>query len=321
MNFPMQFGSVSPVKDLVLDGLRAGLAFRGDTISVKMRAGIPFTLEMIANHGIIDEFIDSLADAESRQVISWLIRFRSALSLIGDKQIILNDYFPSQISQREYEDLLEQAHKLPEASLKDALDVDLIENFLLGGYALDNICAVQEGDSVFDLGVFNANSTIDFARRAGANGRVIGFEPNPRLSQVARENLEQMGLTALIEQMAVGAEIGELRFKKAGAASRIDPNGDISVPCTTLDTYIADNAIDKVDFIKLDIEGFEVPALKGMLKTIKSKKPKIAVCIYHLATDLRLIPTIIQECHPGYRFFVRHRARHDGEIVMFCVPS
>ena len=318
--FPMPYGTTAPIKDLLLDGFRAGLHYRHDNLPDNNKLGAPFTREMLVHGDIIQSLMDELADDQSRQIISWLVRFRSALSLIGKKEVVLDRYFPPYIDRGRYDVLRNQAAKIPEAALAQALDVNLIENFLLGGYSLTNRCEVHAGETVFDLGVFNGNSTIDLARRAGANGTVIGFEPNPAMAEIARQNCALMNVTPKIETMAASNEVGELRFRKAGAASRIDPTGDIVVPCSTIDQYVSEHQITKVDFIKLDIEGHEVPALEGMKATITDHKPKIAVCVYHLASDLRLIPRLIRDCHPGYKFFIRHRARHDGEIIMFCVP-
>lgn len=311
----------STVKDCVLDGFKAALTYKVSGNDAVFRYGSQFTIEMIEQHAIIDQFIASLQDAESKEVIAWLIRFRAALSIIGDKDVVLDKFFPSRISKSEYAQLTQKASALPEAKLKSAIIVDLIENFLLGGYSISGICEVEAGDVVLDLGAFNGNSTIDLARRAGRSGQIIAFEPNGNIAVVARENLVKMGVSAEIVNSAVGEEEGELRFKKGGAASRIDPNGDIIVPVQTVDRFLAKRGIDRIDFLKLDIEGHEVQALKGAAETIRNSRPKIAVCIYHLATDLTLIPALISDYYPDYRFYVRHRARHDGEVVLFCVPQ
>lgn len=313
----------SIVKECVLEGFNAGLTHQlkkepGD--SSKAGAGSRFTIEMIKHHILIDSFIAQLKDDESKNIITWLIKFRAALSIIGDKEVVLESYFPSQISKSAYEDLREQARRLPEAKLKSAIDVDLIENFLLGGYSLPGICEVEPGDTVLDLGVFNGNSTVDLARRAGDTGRIFGFEPNDYISGVARENLNTMGIKAEIITSAVGKEEGELRFQRGGAASRVAPNGDEVVPVDTIDNFASKRQLGKINFLKFDIEGHEVQALQGAETTIRKGKPKIAVCIYHRAHDLIKIPALISEYHRGYKFYVRHRARHDGEIILFCVP-
>jgi FkbM family methyltransferase len=62
------------------------------------------------------------------------------------------------------------------------------------------------------------------------------------------------------------------------------------VKTIAIDDYASSIGLPHVDFIKMDIEGAELPALKGAIKTIHSHKPKLAIAIYHSLDDLVNIP-------------------------------
>ncbi|MBL0707873.1 MAG: FkbM family methyltransferase [Sulfurimonas sp.] len=83
-----------------------------------------------------------------------------------------------------------------------------------------------------------------------------------------------------------------------------------------------DNIIkEKVDFIKLDIEGAEQDALNGASKTIKKYKPILAVCIYHKAQDWYKIPEIVLCIDGEYKIYLRHYMEGIFESVLYFIPT
>ena len=75
---------------------------------------------------------------------------------------------------------------------------------------------------------------------------------------------------------------------------------------------------DKIDFIKMDIEGAELEALKGAEKTIRNYKPRLAICVYHKLQDFWEIPNWISSLNLGYKFHLRHFTTHSDETVLFA---
>ncbi len=59
--------------------------------------------------------------------------------------------------------------------------------------------------------------------------------------------------------------------------------------------------------------------MKGSRKIIENYKPKLAVCIYHKPEDLFLIPLLIREMNPSYRFYVRQYADARQETVLYAI--
>lgn len=76
----------------------------------------------------------------------------------------------------------------------------------------------------------------------------------------------------------------------------------IKVKLTTLDKFVEENNIKKIDFIKIDAEGSEREIIKGAKLIIKKFKPKIAVSAYHLPDDKKVIPELILSINKDYKY-------------------
>jgi len=124
-----------------------------------------------------------------------------------------------------------------------------------------------------------------------------------------------------LHNVGLYSEEKEVYFSQAGAGSRPDENGTSLVRLVAMDAYLTEQERAEITYIKLDIEGSEMEALKGMRETIIKYKPKLAICIYHEADDLWKIPLYIHQLNPGYRLYVRH---HDSkyllETVCYAIP-
>lgn len=301
---------------LILDALSTALQYRIDT--APPFPGLHFANHLLNNLSGLDFLYSKLADEESIAVLDWIVSYRLIESLTS-KEVALKLCTP-QISHESWRSMLEQARKLPEYSLKENLDVDVVENYILDGYNLSGKCGVSKDDIILDLGAFNGNSTIVLGRHAHA-GKVYAFEPNPDTQAILQENLKSANVSNYeLIRLGVSSEEGTVKFSRGGAGSRITEHGDVDVNITTVDAFVRTRNLEKVDFIKLDIEGFELPALKGAADTIRNFRPKLAISAYHLHYDLFEIPKLIQSLSRWYKMYLRHNANYDGEFVLFCAP-
>lgn len=98
--------------------------------------------------------------------------------------------------------------------------------------------------------------------------------------------------------------------------SGISKYGEMKINVDTLDNILSG---ELVTFIKMDIEGAELPSLKGAEKVISTSLPKLAICIYHSDTDMLEIPEYIMEEYPNYSLYVRHYKRYASETVLYAV--
>lgn len=111
-----------------------------------------------------------------------------------------------------------------------------------------------------------------------------------------------------------------LRFRAGqGEASACDNEGDIQIQVAALDDLLCNV---RIDFLKLDIEGNEVPALQGARRLISNSLPFLAIAGYHQWDDLWRIPLFIHELVPNYRILLRtHRFNSFDSVFYAYAPG
>jgi hypothetical protein len=74
----------------------------------------------------------------------------------------------------------------------------------------------------------------------------------------------------------------------------------IDLPLTTVDLLVKELGLERIDSIKLDIEGAEEKAIAGAAETIRKFQPRIALCLYHLKDDPLRLPAAVLGVQPNY---------------------
>ena len=180
----------------------------------------------------------------------------------------------------------------------------------------------RTGDTVIDAGACFGDTALAFAAAVGPGGRVISFDPTPAHQEAFRANVaSNPGLAPRIE--LVGRALSnvadqELRFKVQGAGSRFSNEGDIVVATETIDRFVERAGLQRVGFIKMDIEGAERSALAGARGTIARFKPKLAISVYHSLEDLFAIPDLVRKLNPNYRLYLGHYTNHLEETILYA---
>lgn len=93
-----------------------------------------------------------------------------------------------------------------------------------------------------------------------------------------------------------------------------------TVDVTTMDKFCAERNVFP-DFIKMDIEGAELSALKGGIKMIKEHRPQLAISIYHSSEDFVNIPLYLKENLENYKFRLGHYSPKLSETVLYAIPK
>jgi len=151
--------------------------------------------------------------------------------------------------------------------------------------------------TVLDVGAHHGFYTLLASLRVGPTGKVIAFEPSPRERKRLKHHIKMNNCKNVrIEPSAVGASRGQATlFLVEGAedyCNSLRPPATkaqtISLPTQviSLDEFLGNSAISAVDFIKLDVEGSELDALKGAAKLLATHpRPVLMVEVYDLRTE------------------------------------
>ena len=140
---------------------------------------------------------------------------------------------------------------------------------------------VKKGDTAVDIGAMIGCYTLVFAKLVDEKGKVFAFEPEPENYKILQKNIWMNGYkNTKIEQIAVSDTNGEMKLYVAdgnlgmhtlGKPMNWKAKEDINVKIVKLDKYF-EKYNRKIDFIKMDIQGAEGLALKGMERILKKNE-------------------------------------------------
>ncbi len=140
--------------------------------------------------------------------------------------------------------------------------------------------------------------------------------------KVTQENLKDFD-NIIYRQTAVGNTNGSIcmtEFNGAPGSNLVSSKGDTEIPMVRLD----DDICEPITFIKMDIEGSEIEAMKGAEQHIRRDKPKLAICSYHNNHHIYEIPRLMREYNPQYKLYMRYNGPFNNvlasEFVTFAIP-
>lgn len=183
---------------------------------------------------------------------------------------------------------------------------------------------IDDGDILLDCGGCWGDTAMYFSHKVGNLGHVYSFEFIPENINIFKQNIslnESISDRITLVENALGEKTGDtLYFSNNGPGSKLADSStkSITIQSITIDDFVRKNNISKVDFIKMDIEGSELPSLKGAKNVLKEFKPKLAISIYHSIDDFVDIPIFLESLHLGYRFYIKHGTIHNEETVLLA---
>ena len=186
--------------------------------------------------------------------------------------------------------------------IHDAICDDL---YCEGPYEHENV-KIECNDVVIDCG---ANIGMFSALASHKGAIVYSFEPSENIIETYLSKTAQLNPNIYICNYALSDKCGDVWFAISSEHHSMnhieDPKNDdhknsVVIQATTLDEFVHQNHLSKVNFIKADIEGAERNMLMGAQKVLHEFAPKLAICTYHKPDDPRVLREIILQANPNY---------------------
>ncbi len=199
--------------------------------------------------------------------------------------------------------------------LWDTLDLDL-------DYPKDVIC-FDKNEIFVEPGANNGNTFLEFVRRCPEYRAAYLFEPEAcfqdRLREIAVKE-QQRGKVVQIIQKGVWDKEQEMEFTSTeqGNGSLVltsNTGSVVSIMTTTVDKAVP----VPFTYMKMDIEGAEIKALKGAEKHILVNRPKLGISVYHKPTDLLDVWKYLRMLNPDYHFYLRNHTPVWDDIILYAV--
>ena len=229
----------------------------------------------------INSVYDLLSDQRSKDVFSSILEYRKSFDPSGLQSAGYPDYFHPEVSP-------------------------------------------HPSDTIIDGGAWHGDSALEFVSKLGSGCKIFSFEPEDENYQRLQKNIADHNLKGTVDAIKLGLWSDKMKLHFFQSADfdmqfRIDPTGtsDISIDVVSIDEFLSENNV-RADFIKMDIEGSEIPALVGASKTLKEHKPRLAICAYHQHDDLWEIPLLIKAINPNYKLYMGHHSQNLFETVLYA---
>ena len=144
---------------------------------------------------------------------------------------------------------------------------------------------VEEGMNVIDIGANIGITTVAIAKRIGRGGKLYSFEPVPEYFNILKENVSSNGLENVkVYELAVTDGVGRAYFYQKGLSSGIvfeEGAEKFEVYTTTIDRFLSQEKMERIDLINMDCEGSELLVLNRAKETLCKNRVKIFCEIHH----------------------------------------
>lgn len=181
----------------------------------------------------------------------------------------------------------------------------------------------QEGDILMDGGVSDmVNAQKQFCEAVGPSGQIHGFEPVAWMAESAAQTLADLPQYAIhaagLSDKKGFAYFDSLRDSSHVSAEQSPGANRLRCDLVRIDDFVSENRLQRVDCIKLDIEGSELAALHGAADTIRKWRPKLIICLYHKPEDLFTIPLYVKSLVPAYELHMAHSSSNFTDTILYA---
>jgi len=185
------------------------------------------------------------------------------------------------------------------------------------------------GQTILNGGVFEGFELPFFIAHALGQAEVFCFDPEgfDNLSAYASNCVAQSQCCIEVRK-ALHSTCGDVFFLDSQGQfdgrsvnnPRIPEERRKSFEAVSIDDFVQQEELTKVDIIKLDIEGGEPDALDGAIKTLVDKRPQLALSVYHYPDHLWSMPLALMDLLDDYSFYLGHYAPACVETIFYAIP-
>lgn len=172
-----------------------------------------------------------------------------------------------------------------------------------------------------DIGAYTGDTIINYINTYLNYKRIYAYEITDESIKAMQNNLKEYPNIIFKKKAAmdVNSEFFINNNIESASANTITDEGSQKVIGVTLDSDIK----EKIDLIKMDIEGCEERALMGAIGHIKNDTPILLISVYHNHNDLWKLPKLIYSVNDNYQFFLRYFGNryYPTEIVLIAIPK
>lgn len=191
-------------------------------------------------------------------------------------------------------------------------------------YFCEDIFQMTDHEVFVDCGAYNGDTMQEFLKIKGDRfSELILFELSKENFKELKKNVglldKEIQDKIVLHNKGVADRKEEIWYAEMAEGSNILQEGEGKRMKGSLTTIDEECKNSKVTYIKMDIEGSEMAALRGAEQCILADKPKLAICLYHEPQDIWEIPLFIKKILPEYRIYIRHHTNLLNETVCYAV--
>ncbi len=256
----------------------------------------------------LDKILNMLDEEKDRELLKLVYSSRTcmvndAMDEYAVKNHNIRKYYNARNIYKQYVD------RLVLDKIKIIYDLGFFDgrNFLAYDKFMPNLEKIYAFEAIYDIA---KNPAMDAVLKRGGKVEIIN-------SAVADKDGE--AVFCLNNALLSGSVLKGVSTKKHDTEKYSDLEKKVKV--TSIDNYFSNNNIKAPDLIKMDIEGAELPAIKGAMGVINKFRPQLAISIYHSDFDFVNIPIFLSENLTDYAYKLGHYSRDNSETVLYAIPK
>lgn len=182
--------------------------------------------------------------------------------------------------------------------------------------------------TVINGGVFDGHEIPFLVAKLPADATVHNFDPlgHDYLTDYSAAWMTAGSQNFVEHRIALWQRDGEHTFAteedgQIYSHTSSEPNDTKAYPCRSVDSFVEQTGLDRVDLIKFDLEGADLHALIGAFYTIEKFRPQLAISIYHRMKEFWEIPIVLFQLCENYEFHLGYYSFERFETILYCIPK